>query len=78
MAKKEKSKAITLFYSAENINEIIELIDKKTSVYLSYNGKKDFTRIPVKVFIHWQLAYILNLIKDRRVFIKYIRDGKET
>lgn len=77
MAKKEKSKSIVLYYAVENINEIIELIDKKTSVYVGYNGMK-LTRFPVKVVIHWQLAYILNLIKDRKIFIKYIRDGKET
>lgn len=70
MAKKEKSKAITLYYAVENINEIIELIDKKTSVYVDYKGIK-LTRLPVKVVINWQLAYILGLIKDGKLFIKY-------
>lgn len=78
MAKKEKSKSIILYYAVENINEIIELIDKKTSLYIKYACKKEFTRLPVKVVINWQLAYILGLIKNRRIFIKYIRDGKET
>ena len=75
MAKKEKSKAIVLYYAVEYINEIIELIDKKTSVYVQY---QKLTRLPVKVVINWQLAYILELIEHRRIFIKYIRDGKET
>lgn len=75
MAKKTESKNIVLYYAVEHINEIIELIDKKTSVYVKY---QKLTRLPVKVVINWQLAYILMLIEHRRIFIKYVRDVKET
>lgn len=75
MAKKTKPKDIVLYYAVEHINEIVGLIDKKTSVYVKY---QKLTRLPVKVVINWQLAYILRLIEYRRIFIKYVRDGEET
>lgn len=80
MAKKEKSKPIELYLPINNINDFIDMIGKKKSVYVGYYTSlyyDSFRRFPADVVAHWQLIKVLNLIKDNKLYVKYERTNRQ-
>lgn len=65
----EETKQLELFAPIDSINDFIELIGKKKSVYVIYNNIPK--RFPADVIARWQLIQVLNLIKDSKLLIKY-------
>lgn len=70
----EETKQIKLYLPINNINDFINMIGKKKSVYVGHYTSlcyDSFRRFPADVVAHWQLIKVLNLIKDGNLFIKY-------
>ena len=71
----EETKQLKLYLLINDINDFIELIGKKKSVYIIRNNVP--RRFPADVVARWQLHYVLNLIKDNRLCLKYERTNRQ-
>lgn len=71
----EETKQLKLFVSINDINDFIELIGKKKSIYIIYNNIPK--RFPADVIARWQLYQVLNLIKDNKLCLKYERTNRQ-
>lgn len=65
----KETKQLKLYLPINDINDFIDMIGKKKSVYIIYNNTPK--RFPADIIAHWQLTQVLNLIKDNRLCLKY-------